>query len=189
MPHSIRVRVTSPKAINPSREAIQIVEEIYDRKETEPLAHELLREARDVATANPRSALLICVSALETGLKTYIQAIVPHSGIILEKMQSPPAVTLMQEVIPSLHAELKKPVCGFPLDDANKKFLQKWITQRNQVAHGLKQSVDIDGLFTFIDFVQGVLYELDALRGHKWAETFAVLETHRGGDATVSVTQ
>lgn len=177
MPHSIRVRITTPRGIDTSTQAIERIRAMWASEESEPLAHELVREARDIANTNPRSALLIGVSALETGLKGYIQSIVPNSHIIIDKMPSPPVITMLQEVIPSLHSALKVENSSFPLNNEDKEYVIKWVSQRNLVAHGLKQDINIDDLLVFIEFAQAMLYKLDVCGGREWAEPFAVFKT------------
>ena len=126
MPDSLHVRVTSHKGIDTSSQAIEQIRAMWASEETEPLAHELVREARD---------------------------------------------------IPDLHSALTVTNTSFPLKKEDKDYLTKWITQRNQVAHGLKKDVNIYDLLVFIEFVQAVLYKLDVCRGHEWAESFAVFKS------------
>ena len=139
--------------------------------QAEPLGHELIREALDFASSNPRSALLIGVSALETGLKEYIQFRVKYSDLILEKMPSPPAVTMVQEVIPNLHTALEISSKRFPLAKLEADLLKKWILRRNQIAHGTEKQLDRQKLIKFLEFVRELLYELDAHRGFQWADS------------------
>jgi hypothetical protein len=51
----------------------------------EPLAHELLREAKVALDSSPRSALLLTATALETGVKTHAANLVPDADWLLSK--------------------------------------------------------------------------------------------------------
>jgi hypothetical protein len=150
-------------------DAIRRVEEIGACGEEEPFAHELMREAFDIAATNPRSALLIGCSALETALKEYLNLVVPNSYIILEEVPSPPVLKIMQEIIPRLYKQLKVSDSAFALKEHDKKLAKNWVHQRNKIAHGAKIRVDVDRVRMFLRFVRKILYQLDACRGHAWA--------------------
>lgn len=165
MPRDFGVRVFAPQGIDLSPSAVKKIQELWLSGQYEPLGHELIREAMDVSFTNPRSALLIGVTAVETGLKRYIQLRVPRSEMILEKIPSPPALTMLQEVIPALHKAAGEYHADIPLGKKQVDFLKKWITQRNQVAHGVKASVDIDELSKLLEFIQMLLYRLDVCAG------------------------
>lgn len=173
MPVDASVRVSDSGGIDTSSTAIETIKSLYACGTREPLCHELLREAFDIASINPRSALLIGMSAVETGLKSYIGTLVKNSNVIFEHLQSPSVLTLSQEVIPSLHEELGVNRDGFPLAEHDKAVLRKWVTQRNQVAHGRKIHVRADSLLDFLEFAQALLYKLDVYCGLSWAKKFA----------------
>jgi hypothetical protein len=169
MPNNSYVTVHSPKPIK--LKALDSVTELWTQNKFEPLAHELLREAFDVLRSNPRSALLIGSTALETGLKHFIDFLLPNAGILLEKMPSPPPLTMIRDVIPEIQKQLGKPEISLQKDEL--ELLQKWNTVRNKVAHGMPQEVKPKDLEEFLNFVQKLLYHLDQHRGHAWAASFS----------------
>jgi hypothetical protein len=181
MPFGIRARTSFQQGMDLGGDALAELHAVWSKGQHEPLAHELLREALDIAHSNPRSALLIGVSAVETGLKQYIQQKVPNSDVILEKLPSPPAFTMVQEVIPALHKLLEQKHDNSPLPKNEADFFRKWVTQRNQIAHGIKSSVDVDDLLEFLEFSRRLLYRLDAYSGHQWAALFAAEENQNVG--------
>ena len=69
----------------------------------EPLAHELLREAKAANGASPRSALLTATSAIEAGVKFHIGNIAPQTAWLLSEMPSPPTHKLLRTYLPELH--------------------------------------------------------------------------------------
>ncbi len=176
MPHELSARVEQLRPIDVSPEAMDKVREVWASDDAEPLGHELIREALDIASTNPRSALLIGMSALETGLKDYVGFLVPNSDILLEKMQSPSVVDMAQQVVPALHAAMKVESSEFPLPKPGREFLKKWQSQRNQVAHGTKKTVDVEDLIRFLKFTRSLLYKLDICRGRRWAEPLASVD-------------
>jgi hypothetical protein len=170
MPSGLTAAMKQNRGIDLSGKAIAQARDVW-LSQTEPLGHELIREALDIVRPNPRSALLIGISALETGLKEYIQFRVKYADLILEKMPSPPAVTMVQEVIPNLHTAMEISSKRFPLAKKEVDLLKKWIGLRNQVAHGIEKQLDIPKLIKFLEFVRELLYELDAHRGFDWADS------------------
>ena len=168
LPSDFTARVDVAQGVDTRSEDLAEVADLLS-EEAEPFAHELVREARQLASVAPRSALLIAMSALETGLKHYVAHLVPNAELLLERIPSPPLLTLLYEVIPRIHKSKKIHSAQIPLADEERIYLQKWIAQRNQIAHGTKEKVDTDDLFEFILFITDLLYVLDYHRGHSWA--------------------
>lgn len=169
VPTDTDVRLVESEGLDTSSGSIEQARVLIRARFNEPFGHELCREAKGQVWSAPRSALLIALSALETGAKSHISHLVPASDAILEKLQSPPVLTLLQEVIPKLHERHGVECPHLPLSSPAKEYLRKWVTQRNQVAHGTKESVDAEKLDDFVIFVTDLLYVLDAAQGHKWA--------------------
>lgn len=166
---------TLPSTISSRAEVLQgvdtrfaVLAEILSEGD-EPFAHELIREARDLTRSAPRSALLIAMSAIETGLKHYVAYLVPNADSLLEKMPSPSPLTLLQEVIPAIHRSKEIHSQQIPLDSEARDYFRKWLAQRNQIAHGNKKTVDGNDILEFITFATDILYVLDYHRGHTWA--------------------
>ncbi|QTL04063.1 hypothetical protein J5J86_01465 [Aquabacter sp. L1I39] len=147
------------------KEAATLVASNY----VEPIAHELLCEARVLIDSAPRSALLITFAALEAGLKKHLSFLLPGGEALIDRLPSPPVTAILKDVIPQLHASRGIDPSYFPLPTEMERLLLKWVTQRNQVAHGVKRSVDFDTLKEFVDLVSDILYAFDACPGHGWA--------------------
>ncbi|WP_247079493.1 hypothetical protein [Pseudohalocynthiibacter sp. F2068] len=171
LPRNTQVSVIEASPLDTAAPAIEHFTNLVVGKTEEPLAHELMREAIELSRTTPRSSLLIAVSALEIGLKEYVSHLIPNSRLVMEKMQSPSILKLIMEVIPAIQHATRSQLTieYFPLSDENKKYLQKWISQRNQIAHGPKDSVDSENLFEFLEFSRDLLYIIDFLTGHDWA--------------------
>lgn len=137
------------------------------------LGHELIREALENVNRSPRSALLVGITALETGVKQYLAYLVPGSGPILENIPSSPILKILQEILPALHKNGSIESKRFPLDASTKECVKKWISVRNRVAHGNASVIDSVGLMYFLIQVRKILYCLDECSGHTWATAFA----------------
>jgi hypothetical protein len=72
--------------------------------ETLALGHVLLREAYMTRMANPRSALIVAVAALETGVKEYIAARAPAAEWLAFNPSSSPVVALLSDYLTKLQA-------------------------------------------------------------------------------------
>lgn len=137
----------------------------------EPLAHELLREACYLANGgSPRSALLIAVSAVETGLKNHISRHVKSSGWLVECAQSPPVYKILRDYIPDLHVESNPEMKWSGIRHLSKK-LQTYVELRNQLIQYGKANFDNKDAFALVDLVSDILYVLDFLSGHVWAQS------------------
>lgn len=134
---------------------------------SEPLAHELLREAEAIINSSPRSALLILCSGLETAVKQHIYSKIPDTQWLMESFPSPPIFKILKDYIPQLHIDK-----GLNFSSNCYKNLmktcQKMIEVRNKVAH-IGQPLGHDELKEYMRCTRNVLYILDALEGKDWA--------------------
>jgi len=181
MPSDTRTSVWVLKGFDISASGLTQLVEIFGSGKIEPFAHELIREARSLLLSAPRSALLIAIASLETGLKAYLNDLIPNSDVLLNRMQSPPILTLIQEVIPELCKIRQRPSEYFPFNKENKDYLKKWVRQRNDVAHGKNVRLDSEKLDGFIMFSADFLYLLDYHMGCAWAREFLVTDHFKIG--------
>ena len=162
----------SPAGITWSEEDQREFTELWAQPTAEePLAHELLREAKVALHASPRSALLLTATALETGVKTHVAKLVPDAGWLLSEMPSPPIHLMLRRFLPILH---EKRGAGLP-DWAKLKPLfndaQKLAELRNDLTHtGEMPATALAELPDLINSVSDFLYLLDVLDGHDWAK-------------------
>ena len=82
----------------PPEEIVRMVES----GDQEPVAHQLLREAWELRSSNPRSALAIGIAAAEIGVKDLIASLVPNAQWLVMEMPSPPVVKILREYLPML---------------------------------------------------------------------------------------
>lgn len=169
MPHNFSFSIEQHTGLQ--LKSLALITKLWTEQRFEPLAHELLREAFDVLHTNPRSALLIGATALETGLKHYINFLLPNSNILLEKMPSPSPAVMLRDVIPELQVQLGKDTLSTQQQDF--ELLRKWTLLRNETAHGIQRKIDSIELKEFLQFIERLLYRLDERRGESWAAPFS----------------
>jgi hypothetical protein len=80
LPTTIEVSTSASLVPEISPEIRDDVQTLLDTDVEEPLAHRLWREAWQLRSANPHSALLIGTIALEVGVKNYIARAVGRAG-------------------------------------------------------------------------------------------------------------
>jgi hypothetical protein len=137
----------------------------------EPLAHELLREAKVALDASPRSALLLTATALETGVKTHAAKLVPDASWLLSEMPSPPIHKMLRRYLPNLHATRGTGLADWaklkPLFNDAEKLAQ----YRNDLTHAGQMPAEVlAALPTLMNSVSDLLYVLDVLDGYQWAK-------------------
>ena len=137
----------------------------------EPLAHELLREAKSLEHSSPRSALLISVSAAEVAVKSLIVSKVPQARWLVDSVQSPPLVKILEEYVPMLFSDEKQ------LYVANKakgliKTLFDAVQIRNSIVHKGSSAPPDEKVSEIIRAVENLLWVCDYYHGHRWAEEY-----------------
>lgn len=144
------------------------IRDLWDLGTDQPIAHELLCEARRLAAqGSDRGALLVAATAVETGVKDHIGRLRPHTQWILNNLPSPPIHKLLRKYIPEMHSD-----CEYVSDW---KFLAPlWkrcveLTEaRNGTAH-VGALVDAAALEVHLETAADILYVLDVLAGNGWA--------------------
>ena len=139
------------------------------KNEAQPIGHELLREAFITRNANPRSALIVAVAALEVGVKEYIAARAPDAEWLAFNLPSPPAVTLLTDYLPKLQTAFG----AFRLPpDAIVDMLRKAVTLRNSVTHKGKAKISQESPVEIMRTISDVLRTLDYYRGYEWSRAY-----------------
>lgn len=146
---------------------------------TEPLGHELYREAREQAVQNPRSALVVGIAAAEVGFKECVADLVQPAAWLVENMPSPDLVKMLREFLPLLPA--RKTIGGKVLSPPKsvRDSLQKGVLLRNKIAHGPAPAPSRDTLKEVLSAVEDLLWILDYYRGFDWARDFVRPDVRR----------
>lgn len=142
---------------------------LINNEQTEPLCHELLREAWTQKDTNPRSSLVIGVTALETGVKDLISYLVPEADWFIRSPSSPPIFKILKEYLPSLPDKLKANNTVIRLSKKMLQDVETWNRKRNSLVHGKPEEIKAVELKEFLLLVYDLLYLCDFYRGFDWA--------------------
>ncbi len=149
------------------------VQELLDAVVSEPVAHQLLREAKDVAYSHPRSAVVIGVAAVESGFKHLVADLVPDAAWLAENVPSPPVVRMLREYLPTLPVRLKIDGTVHGPPKYVRALLTSAVEERNRVTHTGRGQIDgpaaYDQLHDALAAIQDSLYLFDHYSGHAWA--------------------
>lgn len=148
----------------------KVLSESWEKNLRIPLSHILAREATVLIEYHPRSAILMLVSALETGIKTHISKLSPDTEWLLENLPSPPIDKIFKNYIPLLYAK-----CGRAIEFQQElksltKQIKEIIEVRNKIAHTGKLPENIGNIYQMLQSVFDILYLLDLLDGNQWAK-------------------
>ena len=143
--------------------------ELWNRNVEEPFAHELIREAQTLLEQSPRSALLIAVSAAETGIKQHLSKVAPATAWLLEEGPSPPVDKMLRKYVPVVNAAAGRDVDFWDALKPIFSAVKCMVEARNKVAHTgrLPDGTDVQAA---IDSVRDLLYVLDVVEGESWAK-------------------
>jgi hypothetical protein len=155
-------------------DGLRQVAELIAASATQPLAHEMWREAWNLRLTSPRSSLVVGVAAAEVGFKHLVALLVPPAASLVEYIPSPPLEKMIRKVLPNLPLR-----SGIAPDRACPQHLRKQllaaVEARNLVVHsGTMPSVDLRS--TLLD-TRDLLYLLDLHAGHAWAEDLLSKQT------------
>ncbi|MGZ4325853.1 MAG: hypothetical protein ACXVH1_27950 [Solirubrobacteraceae bacterium] len=159
-------------------DAEQELDQLVAVGQVEPFAYELLREAWALSETNPRSSLLLAITALEVAVKQFIADRVEGSGWLVNNMPSPEVIAILRDYLPTLvppPGALERAAKLEPLSDELLDLLRKRRDQRNRITHSPqahRQSAELataDRAQSAVLAVRQVLLRLDVANGHEWA--------------------
>jgi hypothetical protein len=145
------------------------VEGLLQLQSTQPLYHDLFREAWQLQHDNPRSALVMGIAAAETGFKTALVDLNPSVTWIIENLPSPPLDRMLRDYMSQLPArtringEVRRPPSSVITT------IKQGIELRNKLVHGRQEQLTQETTRRTLEAVRDLLYMLDYYRGHEWA--------------------
>lgn len=142
--------------------------QLWNVESEEPLGHQILRESKNISDHNHRSALLICYSALEVGLKQHISKSVPDATWLAMHSPTPPLLKMLKDYLPIIHGEKQDFENWGKIKPQLKRTIQAFTNDRNKLAHrgeGLEGSLD-----DYLRLTENLLYAFDVFEGHDWAK-------------------
>jgi hypothetical protein len=146
----------------------EATQKLWEIGAEEPVAHELLREARALArTGSHRSALLMAATSIETGVKDHIGRLIPDTQWILQNAPSPPIHKILRKYIREMHHATPY-ITNWDMLNPLWKACGTLAEARNETAH-VGRSVDAGSIAAYLETANDVLYVLDVLAGRAWA--------------------
>jgi hypothetical protein len=136
---------------------------------SEPLGHELYREAWDQRVQNPRSALVIGYAAAEVGFKECATFLVPDIAWFVENLASPPLDQVLTKYFPKLPVKLKISDGDPFVPNKIVHEVREGMRLRNKTAHTKGQRLSTDALEAILRAIQDLLWLFDYHCGHAWA--------------------
>jgi hypothetical protein len=145
------------------------IETFIKTEQSEPLAHELFLEAWELRNNNPRSALIIGMSAAEVGFKQCVGKLVPDAEWLANNAPTPPLDRMLSNYLPILPAKLK--IEGKVLKPSKKirVAIRKGIEARNTSVHVGAEPPKRHELKELLLSIRDLLYLLDFYCGFEWA--------------------
>ena len=190
--HGLRLSMSLKGSLEPQlrlQESVgEALEALVYQGAQEPLGREIWHVA---TTADPRTAVILAVTAVEVELKRLIGDCVPSSDWLVTNLPTPPIVKIIEEYLPTIIA--MSPETAPP----------RWLTQnlktavrrRNTFTHGGAESKDrwsSPGLLPeevakHLAATSDLLWLFDLYRGHAWVMDYLSEETKAALAATSRV--
>ena len=149
------------------------IDEVVDKVEAgaeEPLARQLYREAGSQMGTNPRSALVIGVTAAEVGLKRLIGTLIPAADWLVQETQTPPVGKMLRKFLPTLPIKARRlddgPITP-PLTLITQ--IEKAVERRNKIVHVGAPPPNREELAKMLIAISELLWLCDVYTGETWA--------------------
>jgi hypothetical protein len=154
---------------HPSARMRSEMESLIKAGNNEPVGHELFLEAWELRKSNPRSALIIGMSAAEVGFKQCIGKLVPDAEWLATNAPTPPLDKMLSNYLPGLPAKLR--IEGRVLKPSRtiRSAIRKGIEARNSTVHVGSEAPRWDDLEALLLSIRDFLYLLDYYCGFEWA--------------------
>lgn len=168
MPHAftLKLGMEFPKPIR--GQLYNEIELLLRKGESEPLGHELFLEAWEQKYNNPRSALILGITAAEVGIKQCVAKLVPDAQWLVDNLPSPPITKLLFTYLPELPAKLKIDDRVLPPPKKIRKIIAEGVELRNKAIHLGHEELNKDELEELLLSVRDLLYLLDFYCGFTW---------------------
>jgi hypothetical protein len=136
----------------------------------EPLARQVFREAWSHIGVNPRSALVLGVSAAEVAVRSLIGTLIPDAKWLVDELQTPPVGKMLRKFLPTLPVRARW-ADGRPITLPTKLIglVEKAFERRNDVAHVGASPPSRKELANMLRAIDDLLWFCDVYSGEHWA--------------------
>lgn len=176
-PSDFYIRVDTSSVLHISDTTMKQVLSLATSIGSEPIYHELFREAWFQRVTNPRSAIIMSIASAEISLKQCIGLLIPGAQWLADNVPSPPLIKMINEYLPKL--PVKNKINGKVISPSKKivDTLKDGVTIRNQIAHVGQRLPGDDTVEEILLAVQDLLWLIDYYCGREWALTYIRAET------------
>ena len=144
---------------------------LYDSGIREPVNHELFREAWAQRFSNPRSSIIMGVTAVEVGVKMSISKLVPDAEWLISQLQSPPIYNILRDYWPMLPVKNKiNNQSSFP--DSRLEPFRIGVNIRNTIVHKGDDAPEIHRVIQILEAIKDILLLLDYYCGFGFTYDF-----------------
>ncbi len=168
LPSSITAIPTIRSELRVTTDALKEVVEAAHNPPPHLLPYELLREAMELQSKQPRSAVIIALAAVEIATKGLVARSLPETAWLVENIPTPPINRILREYAPNIQTpaghSLKIP----------KEILrshQSAVKLRNQITHTSQPAPSITRARQILSTASDILRLIDAAEGYSWADT------------------
>jgi hypothetical protein len=165
-------------------EVVEHVRELVASGVTEPLGHNMFREASDHLSSDPRSAIVVGMAAAELATKRCIAILVPDAEWLALHAPSPPLEQILTEYLPTLPARNRFDGVVKPPPADVLRAVKKGVTVRNQLVHAGNTRPTPEDAIEILRAVRDLLWLLDYYSGNKWALDYLRQETRQALNST-----
>jgi hypothetical protein len=183
-PSAMQVYVESKNSELITEEIKSYIVNSEERSEFEPVAHDLWHESWGQRHENPRSSLVLGISAAETAIKHFICRQIPDAEWLMLNLQSPSMEKIFLQFLPSIISKTKGQELEMLIPEGLVDFfepIKKGINRRNMLVHRGEKNFDYDDLEIILVRIRDLLWLLDYYNGSVWAlDYFKKLENSVG---------
>lgn len=147
------------------------VRQRLDAGDTEPIGHELWQEAKAQLDANPRSAVVMAVAALEAGVRQQVARL----GGRASEAKGPDILAMLHGFVRSA-----RPERWIELPHWFNRVLDQGVAARNRLVHAGAAPPAREELLVLLRAVRDVLYLFDYQRGDDWAFAYLAFPAGEG---------
>lgn len=165
-----------------------ILDDLVHTKTKEPLGRDIWHVA---VNTDPRTAVILAVTAVEGEVKRLINEVVPESEWLVANLPSPPIVRLIKTYLPTIISIPSKQLPPSRL----MRTLEEAINLRNSFVHGgfqasggwaVASDLSPQSVEKFLEASSDLLWLFDLYRGHTWAVSYLSEETKLSVQSTPS---
>ena len=161
--------VVSITKLNPTRLPRNDINELLSTLTKEPVYHELFREAWQLRSKNPRSSIVIGISAAEVAMKECIAYLVPSAQWLAEEAPTPPLAKMMKNYLPLLPAKNKFNEKVLAPPKSILRDIGNGVELRNKVVHVGCQAPSDGQIEEILLSVKDFLWLIDYYCGYSWS--------------------